>query len=354
MPGMDDQMPDLAGDAEGHAAGIDLRGRDFLREADFTAAELDSLIDLAAQLKADRAAGTERQRLVGRVIALVFEKTSTRTRAAFEVAAYHQGAHVTFLDPSASQMGHKESPADTGAVLAGMYDAIQFRGSEQATVEALAAGADVPVYNGLTDMWHPTQMLADFLTMKQRSGATPWADLSFAYVGDARYNMGNSMLVMGAIMGSDVRIVAPRELWPAPEVQALAHERAAASGARITLTEDAAEGVSGAQFVHTDVWVSMGEPKDVWDSRVGMLRPYRVDARLMAATGRSDAVFMHCLPAFHDMGTVVGREAGQRYGLADGIEVSDEVFGSPASAVFEQAHNRMHTIKALMVATLAR
>ena len=353
MPGMDDQMPDLAGDAEGHARGLDLRGRDFLREADFSAAELDLLIDLAARLKADRAAGTERQRLVGRVIALVFEKTSTRTRAAFEVAAYHQGAHVTFLDPGASQMGHKESAADTGAVLAGMYDAIQFRGSDHATIEELAAGADVPVYNGLTDAWHPTQMLADFLTMKQRSGAAPWADLSLAYVGDARYNMGNSMLVMAAIMGSDVRIVAPRELWPAAEVQALAHERAAVSGARITLTEDVAEGVAGAQFVHTDVWVSMGEPKDVWDSRVDLLRPYRVDAALMAATGRPDAVFMHCLPAFHDTATVVGREAAARYGLPDGIEVSDEVFRSPASAVFEQAHNRMHTIKALMVATLA-
>jgi ornithine carbamoyltransferase len=336
-------------------AGLDvaLRGRDFLKEADFATAELDALITLAGRLKADRAAGVERQRLSGRVIALIFEKTSTRTRCAFEVAAYHQGAHVTFLDPGSSQMGHKESAADTAAVLSGMYDAIQFRGSAHATVEELARASDVPVYNGLTDTWHPTQMLADFLTMRERSGGAPWSQLSLAYVGDARYNMGNSMLVMGAIMGSDVRIVAPRSLWPAPEVQALARERATDTGARILLTEDPAEGVAGAQFVHTDVWVSMGEPKEVWDSRVELLRPYRVDAALMAATGRPDAAFLHCLPAFHDSSTVIGREAGQRYGLPDGLEVADEVFGSAASLVFEQAHNRMHTIKALMVATLA-
>lgn len=331
---------------------VDLTGRDFLREADFTADELDALIDLAGRLKADRTAGRERQRLAGRVIALIFEKTSTRTRCAFEVAAYHQGAQVTFLDPASSQMGHKETAADTAAVLAGMYDAIQYRGSDHAIVEELAAAAAVPVYNGLTDMWHPTQMLADFLTMREHSGGAPWSDISLAYVGDARYNMGNSMLVMGAIMGSDVRIVAPRELWPADHVQALARERAATNGARILLTDDPAEGVAGARFVHTDVWVSMGEPKEVWDSRVELLRPYRVDAALMAATGRPDTAFMHCLPAFHDSRTDVGREAALRHGLPDGLEVSDEVFSSPASVVFGQAHNRMHTIKALMVATL--
>ncbi|MGB8019912.1 MAG: ornithine carbamoyltransferase, partial [Candidatus Nanopelagicales bacterium] len=282
---------------------VDLRGRDFLREADFTAEELDALIDLAGRLKADRAAGRERQRLAGRVIALIFEKTSTRTRCAFEVAAYHQGAQATFLDPGSSQMGHKETAADTAAVLAGMYDAIQFRGSDHAIVEELAAASSVPVYNGLTDMWHPTQMLADFLTMREHTGGAPWPEISLAYVGDARYNIGNSMLMMGAIMGSDVRIVAPRVLWPSEHVQALARERAVASGARILLTEDPAEGVAGTRFVHTDVWVSMGEPKEVWDSRIELLRPYRVDAALMAATGRPDARFMHCLPAFHDLHT---------------------------------------------------
>ncbi len=332
---------------------IDLRGRDLLREADFSADELDALIARAARLKADRAAGVERSVLTGRVIALIFEKTSTRTRAAFEVAAFHQGAHVTYLDPVSSQLGHKESPADTAAVLAGMYDAIQFRGAAQSTVEELAAGADVPVYNGLTELWHPTQMLADFLTMREQSGGAPWPEISLAYVGDARYNMGNSLLMMAAIMGSQVRIVAPRALWPAPAIQAMAQERAALSGASILLTEDPQEGVAGAQFVHTDVWVSMGEPKDVWDSRVALLSPYRVDAALMSATGRPDARFMHCLPAFHDTATTVGRDAAQRYGLADGLEVSDEVFQSGASVVFAQAHNRMHTIKALLVATLA-
>jgi ornithine carbamoyltransferase len=333
---------------------VDLRGRDLLKEADWTAAELDAVITLAGRLKAERAAGAERRHLAGRVIALIFEKTSTRTRCAFEVAAFHQGAHTTFLDPVSSQLGHKESAADTAAVLAGMYDAIQFRGVAQATIEELAAAADVPVYNGLTDDWHPTQMLADFLTMREVVGDLPWGEVSLAYLGDARFNVGNSLLVMAAIMGADVRIVAPRALWPAEPVQALAHERAAASGARILITEDVAEGVAGARFVHTDVWVSMGEPKEVWDERVPLLRPYRVDAALMAATGRDDAVFMHCLPAFHDTATAVGRFAAERFGLADGLEVSDAVFGSPASVVFQQAHNRMHTIKALMVATLAR
>ena len=333
--------------------GVDLGGRDFLREADFTAAELDALIVLAARLKADRAAGVERRSLTGRMIALIFEKTSTRTRCAFEVAAAHQGAGTTFLDPASSQLGHKESAADTAAVLAGMYDAIEFRGASQATVEELAAAADVPVYNGLTETWHPTQMLADFLTMREHALTADWSSIGYAYVGDARYNMGNSMLVMGAVMGADVRVVAPRSLWPSEEVQQLARERAAASGARLLLTEDVAEGVVGAQFVHTDVWVSMGEPSEVWDERVELLRPYRVDAALMTATGRADAAFMHCLPAFHDSRTTVGARAAQRYGLADGLEVADEVFASPASLVFGQAHNRMHTIKALMVATLA-
>ena len=330
-----------------------LRGRDLLREADFTAAELTALIELAAELKADRAAGRERQRLSGRAVALIFEKTSTRTRAAFEVAAAHQGAATTFLDPTSSQIGHKETAADTAAVLGGMFDAIQFRGRHQATVEELAAATDVPVYNGLTDDWHPTQMLADFLTMAERAGSTDWSGISLAYVGDARYNMGNSLLVTSAILGADVRIVAPRQLWPSAEVQGLAEQRAAVSGARILLTEDIAEGVAGAGFVHTDVWVSLGEPAAVWDERVALLRPYRVDSALMAATGRPDAAFMHCLPAFHDDRTTVGAEVAERFGLTDGVEVTDEVFSSPTSLVFGQAHNRMHTIKALMVATLA-
>jgi ornithine carbamoyltransferase len=330
-----------------------LRGRDLLREADFTAAELTALIGLAAELKADRAAGRERRRLTGRAIALIFEKTSTRTRAAFEVAAAHQGAATTFLDPTSSQLGHKESAADTAAVLGGMFDAIQFRGRSQATVEELAAATDVPVYNGLTDRWHPTQMLADFLTMAEHAGSTDWPGISLAYVGDARYNMGNSLLVTSSILGADVRIVAPRSLWPSAPVQALAAERAQASGARILLTEDVGEGVAGAGFVHTDVWVSMGEAAAVWDERVELLRPYRVDASLMAATGRPDAAFLHCLPAFHDERTTVGADVAQRYGLTDGVEVTDEVFSSDASLVFGQAHNRMHTIKSLMVATLA-
>ncbi len=329
---------------------VDLRGRDMLREADFSDVELSRLIDLAADLKAERRAGVRSQRLAGRVIALIFEKTSTRTRCAFEVAAYLEGAHVTFLDPTSSQLGHKESVADTARVLAGMFDAIQFRGSEQETVERLAQAADVPVYNGLTDQWHPTQMLADFLTMKERSAA-PWSEVSLAYVGDARNNMGNSMLVMGAIMGADVRIGAPRALWPAQGVQDLARARAEASGARLLLTEDPREAVAGVGFVHTDVWVSMGEEASVWQARVDQLRPYRVDPSLMAATGR-DSYFMHCLPAYHDTDSAVGAQAAARFGLADGLEVSDEVFGSPRSIVFEQAANRMHTIRALLVATL--
>jgi ornithine carbamoyltransferase len=265
------------------------------------------------------------------------------------VAAYQQGAQVTVLDAQSSQIGHKESIADTARVLSRMFDAIEYRGDAQATVEELAEYADVPVYNGLTDEWHPTQMLADMLTMREHSGGGP---LSYAYLGDARSNMGNSLLVTGAMTGSDVRIVAPEALWPAEEVRRAAAERAEATGARITLTEDPAEGVRGAQFVHTDVWVSMGEPAEVWAQRVALLRPYRVDSSVMALTGRADARFMHCLPAFHDESTVIGKRVAEEFGLASGVEVSDEVFESPASIVFDQAENRMHTIKAILVATL--
>ena len=331
---------------------MNLTGRDFLKEIDFTRDELDGLITLAAELKAARRAGREQQRLVGRSIALIFEKSSTRTRAAFEVAAFQQGAHTTYLDPQSSQIGHKESAADTARVLAGMYDAIEFRGAAQATVEELAEFSSVPVYNGLTDEWHPTQMLADFLTMQEASGGRDWSDISYCYLGDARSNMGNSLLVMGAIMGSDVRICAPESLWPSSEVQAIARARAQESGARLLMTSDPAEALPGSQFVSTDVWVSMGEPKEIWDERVRLLTPYRVDAAVMAATGRDDARLLHCLPAFHDSRTTVGREVMQRTGLHDGLEVTHDVFESSANLAFAEAENRLHTIKAVMVATL--
>lgn len=329
-----------------------LSGRDFLKEIDFSAAELDHLLLLAADLKAQRRSGSEAQLLSGKNIALIFEKTSTRTRISFEVAMHDQGGHVTVLDPSTSQIGHKESPADTARVLSRIFDGIEYRGAQQDTVEELAAYADVPVYNGLTEQWHPTQMLADFLTMREHT-SRPDAPLSYAYVGDARFNMGNSLLVTGAILGADVRIVAPAGLWPGEQVQAIAREHAVASGATLTITEDLAEGLAGAEFVHTDIWVSMGEPAEVWDERVRLLTPYRVDAELMACTGRDDAKFMHCLPAYHDHRTAVGRKIADAYGLTDGVEVSHEVFESPASIVFDQAENRMHTIKAILVATLS-
>ncbi len=327
---------------------IDLRGRDFLAEKDFSAEELTYLLELAAQLKHERASGSEIQRLAGRGIALIFEKTSTRTRISFEAAIAHQGGFSTVLDPASSQIGHKESIADTARVLARVYDGIEYRGAEHSTVEQLAEYAGVPVFNGLTDTWHPTQMLADFLTMHEHAGSfTP----SFAYVGDARFNMGNSLLITGAILGADVRIVAPRSLWPSEEIQALARERAQESGAQLTLTEDVTDGVRGVDFVHTDVWVSMGEPKDVWAERIELLKPYRVDSRLMAAAGEQ-AKFMHCLPAYHDQNTDIGRSIADEFGLTDGVEVTSEVFDSPASIVFDQAENRLHTIKAVLVATI--
>lgn len=328
-----------------------LTGRDFCKETDFSREELGYLLSLAADLKADRAAGRERQRLEGRVIALIFEKASTRTRCAFEAAAYHQGAQVTYLDPSGSHIGAKESAADTAAVLSRMYDAIEYRGHGQRIVEELAHHSDVPVYNGLTDEWHPTQMLADYLTMIEHCDK-PVDEISYAYLGDARSNMGNSLLVMGAIMGSDVRICAPRALWPRDEVQAIARERAAQSGARLLLTEDPKEALPGCDFVETDVWVSMGEPAEVWEQRIEMLRPYRVDAAMMERTHNPNAKFLHCLPAFHDMSTEVGRRIAEETGLTDGLEVSHEVFTSPASVVFDEAENRLHTIKAVMVATI--
>lgn len=329
-----------------------LAGRHFLKELDFTEEEFRGLVELAAELKAAKKAGTETQYLRGRNIALIFEKTSTRTRCAFEVAAADQGAHTTYLDPSGSQIGHKESVKDTARVLGRMYDGIEYRGDSQAKVEELAAHAGVPVYNGLTDDWHPTQMLADVLTMSEHS-ARPLKEIAFAYLGDARFNMGNSYLVTGALLGMDVRIVAPKAYWPAEDVVTHARKLAEASGARVTLTEDVREGVSGADFVATDVWVSMGEPKEVWAERIEALAPYAVTTDVLRATGNPDVKFLHCLPAFHDLGTKVGREIHETYGLTS-LEVTDEVFESAHSVVFDEAENRLHTIKAVLVATLAR
>lgn len=322
-----------------------LLGRDLLWEGDFTREELTHLLNVAARAKAER--GTNQARLQGKHLALVFEKTSTRTRAAFEVAMRDEGGHVSMFDPQGSQIGHKESIADTGRVLSGMFDAIAYRGSSQHVIRELADAASVPVYNALTDEWHPTQMLADFLTMKEHGGGDA---PTYAYVGDARSNMGHSLLVMGAIMGSDLRIVAPRTLWPDADVQAIATARAEESGARVTITEDLAAGLAGVDFVHTDVWVSMGESADVWDQRIGLLRPYRIDATAMAMT--DGAFFMHCLPAYHDTKTTIGQRIAGDYGFTDGVEVSNDVFESAASIVFEQAENRMHTIKSVLLETL--
>jgi ornithine carbamoyltransferase len=328
-----------------------LTGRDLLQDADLSPTEVRAVLDLAAELKRQRRAGSEEQRLTGRHLALIFEKTSTRTRIAFEVAMKDQGGHVTVLDSASSQIGHKESIADTARVLDRVFDAIEFRGAAHESVEVLAAAANVPVYNGLTDRWHPTQSLADALTMLEHA-ADPQAPLRFAYLGDARFNVGNSLLVMGALLGADVRIVAPRALWPDDDVRALAATWASRTGAQVTVTDDVEAGVHGVEFVHTDVWVSMGEPDEEWDRRVDLLRPYRVDSRLMAATGDPAAKFLHCLPAYHDRQTSVGNRVADRFGLTDGVEVSDEVFESAASVVFDQAENRLHTIKALLVATL--
>jgi len=328
-----------------------LANRSFLKEIDFDPAELRYLLKLAEALKLAKYAGTEVKRLTGREIALIFEKTSTRTRSAFEVASFDQGAHVTYLDPTGSQLGHKESIADTAAVLGRMYDAIEFRGNTQAEVEELAAHAGVPVYNGLTAEWHPTQMLADFLTMQEASGKS-YGRLAYAFTGDCRFNMGRSLLVMGALMGSDVRLAGPGELHPPKDVVDLAQDIAGRTGARITITEDPARAVADADFVHTDVWVSMGEAKDVWADRVRLLTPYQVNTDLLRKSGNPAVKFMHCLPAFHDTNTVVGRQIMEHTGMTSGLEVTDEVFRSPASLVFDQAENRLHTIKAVLVATL--
>ncbi len=332
--------------------GVDLFGRSFLTLRDVRAAEIEHLLQLAARLKEEKRQHREVRRLVGRSIVLIFEKDSTRTRIGFEVAAYDQGMHVTYFGPSGSHIGKKESVRDTARVLGRVYDAIEFRGFHQADVEMLARYAGVPVYNGLTDEDHPTQILADLLTIREHV-AKPLSGVAVAYVGDAHSNMGDEWLRGAAAMGMDLRIVAPRPVWPRDDFLEPALAIAAGSGARITVTEDVAEGVAGADVIYTDVWVSMGEPEAVWDERVRMLRPYQVDAAMLRATGNPDVKFMHCLPAFHDLETEVGRTMHERYGL-EAMEVTDEVFESPASIVFDQAENRMHTIKAVLVATLAR
>lgn len=328
----------------------DLRGRSYLSELDFTSAEIHHLLDLAAGLKAARRAGTERPRLTGKHLALIFEKTSTRTRCAFEVAAADQGAATTYLGPGDTHIGAKESIADTARVLGCMFDAIEYRGSAQSIVTELAARSGVPVYNGLTDTAHPTQSLCDVLTMHEHS-PKPLPDIAYCYLGDARNNMGNSLLSMGALLGMDVRIAAPRQLWPDPELVATCRTLADRSGARITLTEEIETAVRGADFLHTDVWVSMGEPADTWGERIELLLPYQVNDKTLALTGNPDVKFMHCLPSLHDRSTRLGRDLFGTHGL-DGLEVTDEVFSSPASIVFDQAENRLHTIKAVLVATL--
>jgi ornithine carbamoyltransferase len=330
---------------------LNLRNRSLLTVQDYTPREFRYLLDLARDLKRAKYAKTEQQHLRGKEICLIFEKTSTRTRCAFEVACYDQGANVTYLDPSGSQMGHKESIADTARVLGRMYDAIEYRGANQADVETLSEYAGVPVYNGLTAEWHPTQMLADFLTMHEACGK-PYDALTYAFVGDCRFNMGRSLLVMGALMGSDVRLAGPKALHPPKDVVDIANDVAARTGARITITEDEGAAVDGADFVHTDVWVSMGEPKDVWTERVTLLKPYQVNRALLERSGNPKIKFMHCLPAFHDPNTTVGREMMEHTGMNEGLEVTGDVFESAASIVFDQAENRLHTIKAILVATL--
>jgi len=329
---------------------FNLRNRSFVKEVDFTPKEWKFLLDLAAELKIAKYAGSEQPRLLGKNIALIFEKTSTRTRCAFEVAAFDQGARVTYLDPSGSQIGHKESMEDTARVLGRMYDGIEYRGSAHQNVETLAAYAGVPVWNGLTDQWHPTQTLCDMLTMREHCDKHD-EQIAFAFLGDAHNNVGNSLLVAGAMMGMDVRIVAPRSVWNSEEVTQAALAIAARTGARITQTEDVAEGVAGVDFVYTDVWVSMGEAKEVWDERINLLRPYQVNSTLLELTGNAQVKFMHCLPGFHDRHTKVGEDLFQKTGMT-ALEVTDEVFESGHSIVFDQAENRMHTIKAVLVATL--
>ena len=329
---------------------FNLRNRHFLTLRDFTPAEIAFLLKLSADLKAAKYAGTEQQVLRGREIALIFEKDTTRTRVGFEVAAHDQGAHVTYLGPSGSHIGHKESIKDTARVLGRVYDAIEYRGFGQEIVEELARHAGVPVYNGLTDQFHPTQVLADFLTMQEHA-EKPLRQIAFAFLGDAGNNVGESLLIGGAKMGMDVRLGGPESCWPKQAVIDEAMAIARDTGARITVTKDPSEAVRGADFLYTDVWLSMGESEAIWAERIKLLSPWRVDAVMMGRTGNPRARFMHCLPAFHNTETEVGREIAEKFGLTE-MEVSEEVFESPASIVFDQAENRLHTIKAVLVATL--
>ncbi|MDL4861230.1 ornithine carbamoyltransferase [Halomonas elongata] len=331
---------------------FNLHNRHLLSLASHSERELRYLLDLSRDLKRAKYSGTEQRRLTGKNIALIFEKTSTRTRCAFEVAAYDQGANVTYIDPNSSQIGHKESMKDTARVLGRFYDAIEYRGFSQQIVEELAEYAGVPVYNGLTDEYHPTQMLADVMTMIEYSDK-PLHEIAYAYLGDARNNMGNSLLLVGAKLGMDVRIAAPKALWPHQEHVDLCQRFAAESGARITLTEDPGEAVKGVDFIHTDVWVSMGEPVEAWGERISQLLPYQVNSALLEQSGNPRVKFMHCLPAFHNTETKVGKQIAEQYpDLANGIEVTEDVFESPACIAFEQAENRMHSIKAVLVSSL--
>lgn len=330
---------------------FNLKNRSFLKLLDFTPKEIQYMLDLAKQLKAAKYAGTEQPMLKGKNIVLLFEKDSTRTRCSFETAAHDQGAHVTYLGPSGSQMGKKESMKDTARVLGRIYDGIEYRGFDQSIVESLAEYAGVPVWNGLTNEFHPTQILADFLTMMEHSDK-PLHQISFAYLGDARYNMGNSLMVGAAKMGMDFRAVAPKEYWPNEKLVEECRKIAAETGAKITLTENVEEGVKGVDFLYTDVWVSMGEPMEAWGERIKALKPYQVNMDVIKKTGNPHVKFLHCLPAFHNLETTIGREVYEKYGM-NGLEVTEDVFESKHSIVFDEAENRLHTIKAVMVATLA-
>jgi ornithine carbamoyltransferase len=330
---------------------FNLRNRSLLTVQDYTQREFRYLLDLARDLKRAKYAKTEQKHLKDKEIVLIFEKTSTRTRCAFEVACYDQGANVTYLDPSGSQIGHKESFKDTARVLGRLFDAIEYRGAGQGNVETLAKYAGVPVYNGLTDEYHPTQMLADAMTMREHSDK-PLTDIKYAYLGDTRSNMGHSLMIMGCLLGMDVRICGPKSLWPSDDYQKIAREMVDKYGAKLTITDNVKDAVKGVDFIHTDVWVSMGEAKEVWKERIDLLKPYQVNTAMMKATGNPSTKFMHCLPAFHDTETTMGKQIAETYGLKDGVEVTNDVFESEWNLAFEQAENRMHTIKALLVATL--